>query len=251
METLSNPHPVREPPPPTEVPWRWLDVLWVILLLFAGGAAMLIGGATVARLLGLGEGEGLISPLGAVLGSSIYLLLIAGVYLFAARRAGWAALGFRQASLLDYLLVAPLFIVGMILLALTNALVFVLTGTTENPQVDALSGGNPLTLNQLIFLLFLVAVLAPIAEELLFRGMIYPLLRRRLPAVAAIALNALLFALVHFIPPLVPGLFIIGAILAYLRERSGSIWPCILYHFIQNSIALLLINYALSLPTSS
>jgi hypothetical protein len=232
------------------VGWTWRDVLLVIIVLFVGGAVLLIGGRAAIALGAVSGADGLISPIGYVLGCSVYLLVISGVYLYAARRTGWAALGLRQAGLLDYLLVLPLYIVGTILLLITNLFIFQLTGTTENPQVEAISGGNTLTITQLLFLFVLISMLVPFAEELFFRGMIYPLLRRRLSAAAAITINAALFALVHFIPPLLPGLFIIGVFLAYLREHSGSIWPCVLYHFIQNSIALLAINAALSMnPT--
>jgi hypothetical protein len=71
-------------------------------------------------------------------------------------------------------------------------------------------------------------------------------MRRDLGPALAILLNAAVFALVHVIPQLLPGLFVIGLILAYLRERSGSIWPGVLYHVLQNGVALLVINAALA-----
>jgi len=47
------------------------------------------------------------------------------------------------------------------------------------------------------------------------------------------------------VPLLMPGLFVVGLLLAYLRERSGSIWPGVALHALQNGTALLLINEAL------
>jgi membrane protease YdiL (CAAX protease family) len=244
QETFSPFIPKQSSPP--ELGWGWPAVGWTLALLIGGGAALIIAMRSVVAL-GAGQPEtGLVGPLAYTLGSGIYLLLIAGVYLFAARRAGWAALGLRQANLLDYLLVLPLYVLGTIGLVAANLIVVQLTGIQENPQVDALSGGQALSPTQLFMLLILVAGLAPLAEELFFRGMLYPLLRRRLGPAAAISINAGLFALAHFIPILLPGLFIIGLALAYLRERSGSIWPCVLYHVIQNSIALLAINTVLN-----
>lgn len=231
---------------PSELAWGWSAVAWTLALLIGGGAALIITVRSIVALSGAQPAPGLISPLAYTLGTGIYLLLIAGVYLFAARRAGWAALGVRRASLLDYLLVMPIYILGTIGLVAANLVVVTLTGVTENPQIEALSGGQTLSSIQLIMLLILVAGLAPLAEELFFRGMLYPLLRRHLGPAAAIGVNAGLFALAHFIPTLLPGLFIIGLALAYLRERSGSIWPCVLYHIIQNSIALFAINTVLN-----
>jgi uncharacterized protein len=59
-------------------------------------------------------------------------------------------------------------------------------------------------------------------------------------------LNAALFAAAHVVTLLLPGLFVVGLFLAYLRERSGSIWPSVLLHALQNGVALLLINAALA-----
>jgi membrane protease YdiL (CAAX protease family) len=75
-----------------------------------------------------------------------------------------------------------------------------------------------------------------VAEELFFRGMIYPVMRRRWSAGWAIVLNAGVFALVHFIPLLMPSLFYVGLLLAWVRERSNSVIPGILMHMLQNTI---------------
>jgi uncharacterized protein len=48
----------------------------------------------------------------------------------------------------------------------------------------------------------------------------------------------LLFALVHFIPILIPGLFWVGFVLAWVRERSGSIVPGIVLHALQNGLVV-------------
>jgi uncharacterized protein len=92
----------------------------------------------------------------------------------------------------------------------------------------------PLSIGEYLMLMVLVAVAAPLAEELLFRGMLYPLLRRNMGVVAAVALSAALFSAVHVVPILLPALFVIGVVLAIVRERSGSLWPCIALHALQN-----------------
>ena len=111
-------------------------------------------------------------------------------------------------------------------------------GEFENPQVEALTGGSALSLRDLGLLLILVAVIAPIAEELFFRGMLYPVLRRRWSPQVAIVANGFLFALIHFIPILIPGLFFVGIVLAWVRERSNSLIPCMLIHALQNAVVL-------------
>lgn len=225
--------------------WGWIDVLMAVITMAAGGAALMLTARAIVPALGLQVEQRLISPVFYLVGLGIYLAAVLGVYLFAARKASWAALGLRSAGWLNFAIVPPLFMLGLLLIALVNSGVGLLVGGFENPQVDALTGGQALAPGELAALLLLVAVVVPFAEELFFRGMLYPLLRARLGAVAAIAANAALFAVAHFVLLLVPGLFVVGLILAYLRERSGSIWPPICYHALQNATALLLINVAL------
>ena len=238
-----------QPPAPavaTAPGWTWRDVGATVLLIGAATVVLtlLARGLVAAR--GLEVEQRLISPAVYIMGLGIYLATILGVYLFAARRAGWAAMGLRPPERRHLLSVPPLFLLGLVALVLVNAAVGLLMGGFENPQVDALTGGAALAPAELILLLILVAGVVPFAEELFFRGMVYPLMRSRLAAVPAIALNAAAFAVVHVVPQLLPGLFVVGLFLAYLRERSGSIWPSVLYHALQNGIALLLINAALS-----
>ncbi len=82
-----------------------------------------------------------------------------------------------------------------------------------------------------------VAVVAPIAEELTFRGLGVSLLSH-LGSWVAIAVTGLAFALAHGIVEGIPVFFVIGAALAYLRVRTGSILPAILVHAVFNGVQL-------------
>ena len=86
--------------------------------------------------------------------------------------------------------------------------------------------------------LFASFVAAPIAEELIFRGVILGYSRDYLPDIAAIALNALLFAVYH--GNLIQGCYacVLGAVLAYLRIKLGSVIPCMLLHISINTSIL-------------
>jgi uncharacterized protein len=83
-----------------------------------------------------------------------------------------------------------------------------------------------------------VVVLAPIVEELMFRGVGFGLMRR-FGAPVAILGTAAAFAAIHGLIEGFPLLFLFGAGLAWLRERTGSVYPCILLHGAFNGIALL------------
>ncbi len=93
--------------------------------------------------------------------------------------------------------------------------------------------------------LALIAGLAPLVEELLFRGWIFGALREKLHAPATIAICTLLFALAHGDRTGLYSLAVLlpGYALTLMRERTGSVKPCILGHGLYNFVgwALLLI----------
>ncbi|MGE5527451.1 MAG: lysostaphin resistance A-like protein [Methanosarcina sp.] len=87
----------------------------------------------------------------------------------------------------------------------------------------------------------LIAVLAPISEEICFRGMLYGGLRERLPRLAAALLSGVIFGGLHALTGVtaVPPLIVFGFLLSLLYEKTGSIVPGIILHMLNNSVALL------------
>ena len=86
-----------------------------------------------------------------------------------------------------------------------------------------------------------VGLLAPIGEEVFFRGVVYNLLRQRLDARWSIALSSLAFALAHAdSPPVVLTSLIIGLALAWAYEQTKSIWPGIFIHMLNNGLVVIL-----------
>ena len=78
-------------------------------------------------------------------------------------------------------------------------------------------------------------LIAPLFEELFFRGFLYPALYRRIGFFAALVINSLLFAITHqaqlahaWAPLLV--LFVVGMVLTFVRERTGSVARSFLVH---------------------
>jgi membrane protease YdiL (CAAX protease family) len=82
-----------------------------------------------------------------------------------------------------------------------------------------------------------VCVLAPITEELTFRGLGFSLLRP-LGATAAVLLTALAFGLAHGLVDALPVLFAFGVGLGYIRLRQDSVVPGMVLHGLFNAIAL-------------
>jgi len=92
--------------------------------------------------------------------------------------------------------------------------------------------------------LFKVAVVAPVFEELIFRGIIMHGFMRNYPKVIAIFMSALLFALFHLNPWQFPATFILGLLLGWVMVITRNIFACIIGHSINNLMVLLEIEYA-------
>jgi membrane protease YdiL (CAAX protease family) len=86
-----------------------------------------------------------------------------------------------------------------------------------------------------------VSILAPIGEELLFRGYLLRVLGARYGAFYALTITSLLFALLHLNPASLLALFALGVVFGILRLATGSIWPSILAHAVQNGVSSVLV----------
>ncbi len=89
----------------------------------------------------------------------------------------------------------------------------------------------------------LAAVMAPLTEELIFRGWIYTALRARLGFAASLIASSALFALAHWEKTHLYALtvFPVGLALGYLRERAGTIGASMALHALFNSVAFVLL----------
>ena len=84
-----------------------------------------------------------------------------------------------------------------------------------------------------------VAVLAPLVEEFIFRGIGFHLLSSFVGVVAAVAVTAVAFGLAHGLVIALPVLSLFGAILAWLRWKTDSLYPSMILHGIFNAGALI------------
>ncbi|HZG66294.1 MAG TPA: type II CAAX endopeptidase family protein [Herpetosiphonaceae bacterium] len=243
--------PTHRPLPPR---WSFGDLLlvasWSVLAVLlqsvgAAGLLLLLGGRDVEAML---VDHPVIAS--AVLGGAIYGIFLVVIYLRIVRRAdvGWRDIGFRRPPIL-LLALTPLIAVGQLTaVAVTNLVLVSLIGEFDNPQVAALTGGQGFSWLNYGLTLLLAGAVAPLVEEVIFRGLIYGWLRARMPIVVAVIASAAIFAAAHVIPLLLPALFVVGVILAIVYEYSGSLWTVIALHAIQNSIATTLIFLLLAFP---
>lgn len=250
----ADPYPPHEadeaPPSEPEEPRRpvaWWP-LWapflalVVAVLVAGAVSVLLIVAVEA--FGIAEVEaGEDPPPGVTLGGTfvqdiMFAVAVVGLAWFTgARRPRPADFGLRATRFWRALGWLVAIWVGFIAFSAVYASIFDIPETDDLPR-DL--GADESTLAMLATAL-LVCVMAPIAEELLFRGFLFGALRERMHVVLAIVVSGVVFALVHVAGSPVeflPALAALGAGLAWLYHQTGSLYPCIALHAINNSIAL-------------
>lgn len=90
-----------------------------------------------------------------------------------------------------------------------------------------------------LLLILIVGVLAPVFEEIFYRGLVQQaLLKRGLPPVAAIGASALFFGVTHFQLLQLPGLVVAGAVFGVLAHRAGRLGPAIAAHVAFNMVTV-------------
>ena len=90
---------------------------------------------------------------------------------------------------------------------------------------------------------FIVGLLAPLSEELVFRGAILrELLKWKDNPWIGIIISAMLFSLVHMNPVQMPHAFLVGILLGWLYYRTDSIIPGVTWHWVNNTIAYVMYN---------
>jgi uncharacterized protein len=235
-------HSSPEPLPPLNSPFKWslLDIA-----LISGGSVfvMVVGvlGLSLSMPLFGAEQPTLVLSLGLAALEGIAFL--GSIYLLGLRRhdLSWNALGlknlphrWRMISILVGLLAIP----GSGLIATMVQIGLKLP--QQNPQLQFLapegfswSGG--------VGMLLLGGVIAPFAEEAFFRGVFYRWLRDRWGIPTGIIISSIIFGALHGDVSISIAAAILGAILAFVYERSGSLWSPFIIHFINNSFKILLL----------
>jgi len=240
-----------EPPRP-EAQLRWLDLLPVLVFTILGVILVFAGVVALARLDRAFYRNNLETiALSATL--AIYLAFGAGIAV-ALRRLGspLAFLGLHWPTprdlALTLALVVPWYIGIAVVTALSSAALNggrVVPGNTRQLFIQ-----HPHGLGILLLALLVTAIAAPICEEAFFRGMLFRLLRRRLPLWAAVLLSATAFGLAHASPTvsfaLLPVFTYMGIVLAAVYAWTGSLTNTVLLHGLNNAVGTVTVYALLS-----
>jgi membrane protease YdiL (CAAX protease family) len=229
--------------------WSWKD-----LLIIVGGilGVFIIAFLVLLLIVSLGNVslEQLTAPTFAqslALATLESLALIGGVYFLGIRRKGyrWDSVGLRPTPWYWLAIAGGATFVVIPIVSLITLVVLLASGQSlENPQMDFLLPGD-LTLINALYMLVLAGIVAPFAEELLFRGVFYSMLRQKWSVLPSVLLSSFIFGLIH--GNLAVGLtgFLMGIVAALVFEYSKSLWTSFVVHAVNNSarIALLYLLY--------
>lgn len=97
----------------------------------------------------------------------------------------------------------------------------------------------PLNQGNIFIALLTVGIIAPFTEEFMFRGVIFKTLNKNISILWTIIIQALFFGIFH--GNLIQGTYatLLGLVFGYITYKTKSLWPSIIMHMINNSIATL------------
>lgn len=129
----------------------------------------------------------------------------------------------------------PLILWGLLLILVTSVVIEPLLELFPARYLDNLYD----TMGRGGWTVLTTVVLAPILEEILFRGQILGSIRNKYGAVTALLISSLIFGAIHIIPQQVVNAFFIGLILGYIYIKTGSLLSVIIMHAVNNALAYL------------
>lgn len=203
----------------------------------------------VAKMLGLplvdqigmtAENFGVYVLFGQAIGLLLTLFLIAKK--IKKYRMPWSSIGLRGFKTFQGLRYITGYYLVLIGLLIVLAVIASSLGAEVPMRSDGKSGGtDALTAAGGFWIAFaLSVVLAPVIEEIVFRGVLFPALKKRYGIVVGIFVSSFVFTLVHINPVQMLSVLPLGMYLAVMYHRTGSIYPGMILHATWNLMVLLI-----------
>lgn len=224
FENQVSPAPVE--PLHYAVPWKPIDN-WIGVILLA----VIDGGLLVVSMLGQ---KGQLAQSGLlVIVQLAYLLPV--VIIFAWRRISWKSLGFGRFNWGTLAIGCGLLVASYTIILIHNLILTTLGVKTQGDEISQLFE----LLDTPVWFFIVGAILAPLVEEIFFRGFLFQGFRARYGWVAGLLISSAIFAIAHLDPASLIPTFILGCLLAYLYQRSNSVWPGVILHMAVNTFGLI------------
>lgn len=175
--------------------------------------------------------------------SAVIFLLVFIIYNFVKKKDVFTA-GKLKIKFDFKICISVVFLSVIIMLACVNPTglfnhIFSLINSQDVPNTLGFTIDN---FGSFLLVVFLLAFLPAVCEELVFRGVIYNGLRQKFSTLLSVLISAGLFTLIHFSIYKTFYQFILGVMLALLVHYTGNIIYSMIYHFV-NNFTIILINY--------
>jgi len=249
---MTDPNAPNSSPAPTgnapgRLPLSVTDLLLIVILALGGSRLLL---PILLQPLGItptaNGGPGTAVILGLLALQTGFLFAVIYAVAVAWRGVTWADLGFQPIETPWMWRAVMVAVAAFPLVSFVSWLQMQIMGQPiQNPQMDLLKPerfGWDLYLGMLL----VAGVLAPMVEELAFRGLLYRWLRERLGIWIAAFGSAIGFSVLHGIPGLIPAIAVLGLVLAWIYEITGTIWAPIIVHGLYNAIVTTILYAAVS-----
>lgn len=227
----------------TDVPWFFKDIIKICMILVFIYWMFYIVECLILKL-GLVTKEGL-KPVASMFNTiGIYGLSIWIIIRFLKQKyhAGWRALGLRWRAWWRSALKSSLFYLGFIpILVLLTHISIIFCQTMDivpepHPLVEILKEEKSIWF--ILYLIITAIFIAPIFEEIIFRGLIYQALRKHVGILKAVLISSIIFSLLHFnIAQFLPVMGL-GMLLCFIFEHTDSLVPAIAIHMLNNGVFL-------------
>lgn len=194
------------------------------------------------------------SVIGAVVAAAVYLLTLSITFtvpwLFRKSYVSKEDIGLERLPTWTEIFVTPAgFVIYLILTAVLMILFSKIIPGFDIEQVQDV-GFSQLNHRYEYLLAFgTLVVVAPIAEEVLFRGYLFGKLKKNIPVWLAILITSAIFGLIHGSWNIGVDTFALSVVLCLLRQMTGSIWSSILLHMLKNGIAFYVLFVSPLAPT--
>jgi uncharacterized protein len=232
------------------VPWGWWDLILLVVIGFAGLllssglvlAAFASVGITLNQLRSSIVDQSLFSVIATCFISIVLLVYLAAQMRLRFNMPAWHTLGWRSlrsGQMHHRAAYLGLILSGFLLSLTVAALSSFFTTKTTMPIEQFLQDRRSAML-----LLILSVTLAPLFEETIFRGYIYPVVARSFGVTTGIIFTGAIFGLLHSAQlgnswPQVGLLIIVGIVFTYARARTGTVFASYLMHVSYNSFLFL------------
>ena len=221
--------------------------LAIVMLIFVGGVSIGLQYLLAFIALRIFDREFLVSPVGTtvftavVYAATLAIVVFLPPFIYKKWKTTREELGLRELPTWTDIGLAPIGYIVMLILTSIVTAIFSLFPWFNADQTQSTGYDYYIDGFDKIIAFIALVVIAPIIEEVIFRGWLYGKLRKKFIMPVAILLVSILFGVVHLQWNVGVNVFATSVVLCLMREVTGTVYSGILLHMLKNGIAFFLL----------